>query len=284
MTVAVTGASGFIGGNLVGALRDAGIPTVALGRRRVPAVDTRPLALGTDVDPHVFDGVDVLVHCAWDLTAKTSAEVYQRNVVGSIKLFTCAAAAGVRRLVFVSSMSAYAGTKQLYGRSKLETEHLASDLGGLSLRLGLVWGLSPGGMAGAVQRLTRLPIVPMLGARSYQFTVHEDDVNAALRAAIEHPELRGVIGVAAPDPVPTPQLLTGLARLAGIRPGRFVPVPWQLAYAPMRLFEAARIPLPLRADSILGLVRPAPSVPRQEEWLRLGVRFRRFGDDAATNL
>jgi hypothetical protein len=44
----------------------------------------------------------------------------------------------------------------------------------------------------------------------------------------------------------------------------------------MRACERAGVTLPLRSDSLLGLVRPAPYVPGFDEWARLGVELRRF--------
>jgi hypothetical protein len=55
------------------------------------------------------------------------------------------------------------------------------------------------------------------------------------------------------------QLLTAVAASQGNR-CRLVPVPWRLVYAAVRLAELVPS-FPLRSDSVLGLVRPAPSVP-----------------------
>src|SRR5581483_6689306 len=103
----------------------------------------------------------------------------------------------------ISSMSAYAGTTQLYGRTKLACEDLVSARGGTSLRLGLVHGQDNRGMIGSLQRVAKLPVVPVLRPDSYQFTVHADDMarcvlETATRLPIEH----RVLGVANPRPVP----------------------------------------------------------------------------------
>jgi nucleoside-diphosphate-sugar epimerase len=266
MSVAITGASGFIGASAAAALTGHGLDVVRLGRR----AGDRPFRLGPAPDPEVFSGVDTLLHCAYDFTPTAATNIYRQNVLGTANLFRAATRAGVGRIVFISSMSAYSGTRQLYGRAKLEGEELVRELGGVALRLGLVWGEDAGGMAGAVAKLAGLPVVPVLGSRSHQFTVHRDDVVTAIRLAVQRPEVTGVIGVADPDPVPTGRLLTGLA---GGRAGRLLPIPWRPVYLAMRAAEAARIPLPLRADSVLGLVRPAPSVPRADA---LGIDYRPF--------
>ena len=281
LTVAITGANGFIGGNLAGFLQARGTKVIALGRREVDGLETRRFTLGEPLHPQALSGVDALVHCAYDFSVTRPVDIYLRNVVGAADLLHAAATSGVRRIVHVSSMSAYAGTGQLYGRSKLEIERLVTSLGGVSLRLGLVWSGQPGGMAGTVQRLSKLPVVPLIGKSSIQFLVHEDDATLALAMAIDQAGLSGVLGVAAPEPVRAEEVVAGLARLAGTKPGHLVGVPWRLVYHSMRLAEAARIPLPLRADSVLGLVRPAPDVPRVEKWAELGLEFRRLPSSTA---
>lgn len=278
-TIGVTGGSGFIGGDVLNHLSKCGHATTSLGRRpaKTPGIGFRPFELGPEIAPEALQDLDTLVHCAYDFSCRAPKSIYRRNVVGTVNLLRAAQRAGVRRIVFISSMSAYDGTSQIYGRAKLESERLVAELGGVSLRLGLVWGSGAGGMAGAVQRLTGLPIVPVLDARSHQFAVHRDDVSVAIERAITDTTLSGVLGVAHPSRVPVPRLLAGLGALDGGRtPGRFLPVPWRPVYWAMRAAEAIRVPLPLRADSVLGLVRPARELPGVAEWAQRGMSFRPF--------
>jgi hypothetical protein len=69
--------------------------------------------------------------------------------------------------------------------------------------------------------------------------------------------------------------MVGLAALEG-RECRFVSIPWQPLYWGLRLGELLRVPLPFRADSLLGLVHPAPSVPNFETLAALGIALRPF--------
>ena len=105
------------------------------------------------------------------------------------------------------------GTKQLYGRAKLDIEAQARRFGACSVRPGLVYGRRAGGMAGTLQRLTRLPVVPLIGGRSYQFTVHEDDFADAIVALADAPAVPAdPIGIANPVPVPFGQIMDRFAR------------------------------------------------------------------------
>lgn len=276
--VAVTGATGYIGSRLVAQLRTGGLETVALTRSPV-AADAGPRRVydvAAGPSPDLLDDVDVLVHCAWDLTAVKPAAVWEVNVLGTERLLDLARRAGVGRIVFVSSMSAYDGTRQLYGRSKLAAERVAFDNGGVVARLGLVYGPHWGGMAGSLRKMVSLPVTPLVGAGAHQFTVHEDDAIAALvRLATASSAPAVPLGIAHPEPVVFRDLLEAIARAAGTHP-RFVPFPWQVLYAGLRVGEVLHLPLPFRAESLLGLVRPAPSVPNADVVASLGIALRSF--------
>jgi nucleoside-diphosphate-sugar epimerase len=175
-------------------------------------------------------------------------------------------------------MSAYTGTRQLYGRAKLACEREVVSAGGDAVRLGLVYGGSAGGIIGSLSRLVSLPLLPVVGASSHQFTVHVHDMALGVVRLIERENGFGVpLGLAHPAPVRFDDLLRRLAAAKGKRP-ILVPVPWRPVYGTMRRLERIGLRLPLRADSLLGLVRPARSVPRNEVWAAMGVRLRPFDE------
>ena len=75
--IAVTGANGYIGGRIVSHLRAAGGDPIELVRR--PEADgrssaagqrARRYALAEPLEPSVLDGVETVVHAAWDLSAR----------------------------------------------------------------------------------------------------------------------------------------------------------------------------------------------------------------------
>jgi len=286
MRVGITGANGYVGTILRGAFSDHGHDVIAFARpNRVASesaaamlgvAECRPYEIKHPPSPAAFTDLDVLIHGAWDLTLVRVGDVWGVNVSGSQHLLRNAAYAGVRRVIFISSMSAYKGTRQLYGQAKLACERTANGLGGISTRLGLVYGPGWGGMAGALRKLTKLPATPLIGALSHQFTVHEADLAAAMvRIAESDVSLPEPVGLANPEPVPFRQLMKEIAATQG-RTLRAVPVPWQTVSGVLKLAEALRVPLPFRSDSILGLVRPAPGVPGIEQLKELEIEFRSF--------
>ena len=273
---AVTGANGYVGSLAVSALLGRGFSVRRLVRE--------PQSEATDYQYDILDccsveslrNIDVLVHCAYDFSATSRDAVWAVNVFGNVPTSHLAVAAQVRRTIVVSSMSAYPGTRQIYGRAKLaiETEAFARDM--FVIRPGLVYGPSWGGMAGTLRKLTSLPIVPLVGGGSYQFTLHEDDLRHAIgEIAVASEIAHRPLGLAHAEPVSTEQLIGAIARTTSTRKTRFVSIPWLPTYWAIRAVEN-NVQLPIRADSLLGLVRPAPSVPGTTEVRDLGITFRPF--------
>jgi nucleoside-diphosphate-sugar epimerase len=274
--IAVTGVTGYVGSAVARAALAGGAELVALSRRPwSEAGEWRPYDLRGDPPPNLLAGIDVVVHCAYDLTVKDRAGIVRVNVDGTARLIKLAAARGVR-VCLISSMSAYEGTRQIYGQAKLASERAVLAAGGEAIRLGLVYGGANGGMLGSLTEAIHRPVVPLVCGSSHQFTVHVDDMAAGVLKLTEPGVAVGEpVGLAHPEPVRFDRLLRDLAENAGRAPV-FLRVPWQPIYGGMRLAETLRIALSLRADSLLGLACPATKVPRVDVWEELGVPIRAF--------
>jgi nucleoside-diphosphate-sugar epimerase len=281
---ALTGATGYLGSVLEPALMNAGYSVRRLVRSPRPGTDDRRYALGDELDPDDLRGVHLLIHAAYDMGVTSRREIWTRNVFGSVRLLDAAISAEVARTITISSMSAYPGTRQLYGRAKLDIELAALNRDMAVIRPGLVYGPGWGGMAGTLRRLSGLPLLPDFGSRAVQFTVHEDDLATAVLAIGEMEDAPTVpVGAAHPTAIRFRDLLTALAVDQGRPTPRFVPVPPAAALAGLRGAETLRVPLPVRADSLLGLVRPAAAVANIEVLTQLGASFRPFGGTVASS-
>jgi nucleoside-diphosphate-sugar epimerase len=274
--VAITGASGYLGGVIRERLRADGWQTIDLVRKRSDGA-ARSFTIAGPHPSGLLTGIEALIHCAYDMSLHERADIWRVNVDGTRQLLELAKKSGVKSVIVLSSMSAFEGTEQIYGQAKLQIEADARELGACSIRPGLVYGPRSGGMAGTLTRLVGLPLVPLIAPRSYQFTVHEDDFADAVSALVtSENKLIDPIGIANPMPVPFRRILEGFARDQGRR-CKFLPIDWRLVNRILRTAERLHIPLPVRADSLLGLVNPAPSVPNLDVLESIGIQLRRFG-------
>lgn len=276
--VAITGATGYLGSSLAGFFSAHGDDVVSLSRRQ-PSNEQlrwRPFSLGSTVDEATLADVDVLIHAAWGLGSGDPAKLWEENVIGSRALIDAAEAAGVRKVVFISSMSAYFGTKQTYGLMKLAVERTVLDKGYVAIRPGLVYGDSPGGMAGTLKKVSRLPLWPHF-ARAQLFVVQEEEIAPAMASVVDdYAAFAGhVVGFANPDAVGLAPLLTWLSDRDRPRPR--VPVPAKSVILGLKAVEKAGVSLPFRSDSLLGLVQGPDAVPGQELLAARGIKFRQLG-------
>jgi nucleoside-diphosphate-sugar epimerase len=263
-SAAITGGSGYLGRRLAAHLLAEGWRVRTLGRRPsgLPGAEHEPFSLGESLSPDRLEGVDAVVHCAWDFEKKTWSGIEKVNIRGSQRLFDSVAAAESVRLVHVSTVSASGNPRSMYGRAKLLTETMATERGGMVVRPGLLYGPEPGGMVGMLRQLVRaLPLVPVLvGSRPPLYLAHEDDVCSLLRMVAQGEESTDLPLVAASrDPHSLREVLNAIATTEELR-RLFFRVPWQAVYYALRVLELARIPLPMRADSALsiGTLDPDP--------------------------
>lgn len=134
--VAVTGATGFIGGHLVQALKDAAFEPRILSRRRVAG----GLPEGTEVVTgslgdedslsELVAGADAVVHCAGLIKGVDRRALQEVNVAGTRLLAQVAARQAVPpRFVFLSSLAARHPQVSGYAASKRAAEEELSRFG-----------------------------------------------------------------------------------------------------------------------------------------------------------
>jgi nucleoside-diphosphate-sugar epimerase len=279
---AVTGAAGYLGSRLSTYLGARGWRIRALSRRRVPADEWHAYSLNDDLPVDVLRGADALIHCAYDFRPISWPDIHRTNVVGSLRLFDAARAAGVRRMVFISTLSAYPGCRSKYGKAKLAIEERAAALGAMVVRPGLVYGQNAGGMVGALNKvMASAKVVPLIGDGSWKMYPAFDEDLCELVAKLcgaEEGRQMGPITAAASTPLSFRQLLQEMGRAHGRDPV-FIPVPWRPVWLALASLEKAGFSPGFRSDSVLGLVygNPAPSFGELQE---LGAQFRPFRAEA----
>lgn len=255
MKVFITGASGFVGRNLVSRLAQKGRQSVTWSRRQEgdltdPSFDSKLRAS--------LKGCDAVVHMA----AKTSeapsraGQSQSVNVEGTAKMAALAKEAGIKKFVFVSSQSAKISHPGPYGASKKKAEDIvaASGLDWVILRPAIIYG---GGEAGIFKKFVaivdKLPVIPIPHTRVTFQPVFVNDVVDAIISVLEKPlppsRLYDVVG---PDAVSFPNLIREVARAKGLK-RILIPIPMPLAILGARLLALVMNQPPVTVDNLVGL-------------------------------
>src|ERR1700722_15637201 len=174
----VSGAGGYLGSRVMAALAQRGWQAVALTRNPKPGQRAIAFQLGAEISPEVLKGAHSLVHCAYDFKPLKWRALREVNVTGTGKLLKAARDAGVKNIVYISSVSAYEGCCSLYGKAKLETEAIARRWGVIVIRPGLIWGESSAGIFGRlVTQVEHARVLPLFGGgKQIQYPIHETDL------------------------------------------------------------------------------------------------------------
>jgi nucleoside-diphosphate-sugar epimerase len=248
--VLVTGASGMLGRAVATRLAARG-DTVTVLQRRPAGLGTAAEVLGDVADPDAVAraaaGQDAVVH----LAAKVDVvgrwpDFVRANVTGTATVLDASRAAGVRRLVHVSSPSvAHAGAalagvgaepadpdraRGAYARSKAVAERLAlaadsPGLAVLAVRPHLVWGPGDTQLVERLVARARAGRLPLIGTGAALVdTTYVDNAAAALVAAVDAPVHGEALVVTNGEPRPIGEILARVCAAAGApAPGRRVP-------------------------------------------------------------
>ncbi|HUF79503.1 MAG TPA: NAD-dependent epimerase/dehydratase family protein [Burkholderiales bacterium] len=247
----ITGASGFVGRALVDDLAAAGRSVRAAMRqpadvfaRSVEVVAVSDLTRPVEWRALLKD-VDTVVHLAGIAHAgpEIADDVYDKvNRLATAELAQAARTAGIRRLVFVSSIRAQAGPSSsadlretdlpnptdAYGRSKLAAEEAVRQSGVpfAILRPVLVYGPGVRGNMARLLQLAQKPWPLPLGlCRNRRSLLDRRNLLSAIHLALQAPATVGETYIVAdPAPLTLAEIVTALRAGMG-RPPRLIPVP-----------------------------------------------------------
>ncbi|HEU5397463.1 MAG TPA: NAD-dependent epimerase/dehydratase family protein [Verrucomicrobiae bacterium] len=259
---AITGTNGYVGGCIKSYFASHGWDIFELTRR--PKADVRGMRfqLGDEVSPQLLAGMRAFVHCAYDFQALRWGEIQAVNIEGSRKVLAAARAAGIPKIVFISTISAFPGCRSLYGKAKLEIEKIALANGALVIRPGLVYGAGAGGMFGKLaEKIRKSSLIPTMGfGRQIQYLVHHEDLCGFIeRYASGGAEVSPQVLTAANErPWQFRELLSELARGLG-KKVTFIPLQWRSVWLALKLAELAGVRLNFRSDSVVSLMYQNPN-------------------------
>lgn len=255
--IALTGGTGFVGGCLLERCRTDSLSVLSLGRTAVAGSSSDHVFL--DLGDASFDiegslrSVDVVIHCAarahvMDETLDDPLAAYlQFNTESTLRLASQAAAAGVRRFVYLSSVKALGESTRIdepfsydsplapeddYGISKARAEEGLREIAArtgmevIIIRPPLVYGRGVKANFAAMMRLAgrNLPL-PLASVRNKRSMVALDNLIDLIVTCISHKDAGNQTFMVSDDAdVSTPELLSAMTRAYGKKP-RLLPCP-----------------------------------------------------------
>jgi NADH dehydrogenase len=268
--ILVTGATGFVGRQIVRALRTEGRPVRCLVRSRSRAAPLEAigcdLSLGdvSDLESmrRAAEGCEVVIHLV--AIIQGSAANFERVMTeGTRNLVEAAKDAGVRRFILMSALGVSEETKELtpYYRAKWAMEQAVRESGleYVIFRPSITFG--PGG--GAITEFARLvrylPAIPVVGSGERRFQpISVDDVAAFFARAVDLPEAANrTFELAGPEAVTWNEFWERLAAVLG-KKRRKVHLPVGLLRAQAAVME--RLPKPLVTRDQLTMLEAGDNV------------------------
>lgn len=278
-TVAVTGATGFVGRHLVAELVRRGCRVRALARARSRA-EALPVSGVTVVEGDLFDrdsmrrlaeGADAMIHLV-GIRREAGAQTFERmHVEATRRALEAASSAGVRRFLQMSAIGANPDGASAYQRTKFAAEMLvrSSGLDWTIFRPSIIHGpdgelvqmvkdwatgrAAPWFILPYFSRITIDPSKPPFPPPKPEIPqiqpVHVDDVAWAFGEALDREESIGeVIPLGGPDAIGWPEMLTTFRDNIPLAKKRIRPVGLP---APVAIAQA-------RAASLLGFADALP--------------------------
>jgi uncharacterized protein YbjT (DUF2867 family) len=257
MRILLLGAAGFIGREILAALRARGhrvVPAVRSAASAPPFATERAIEIDLDRDIDAatwmprLAGIDAVVNCAGILQGTGAHSIDAIHRLAPIALFDACARAGVRRVIQVSAISAERAAGTAYAVTKLAADdHLrASDLDWIVVRPSLVVARGAHGGTALLRAMAALPFaipVPSKGEQLFQ-PIFIDDLAALLVRAVETDTLaRRTLDAVGPDVVALRALLEDYRRWLGFESVPAISIPAGLVKAAARLGDLLGGPL-----------------------------------------
>jgi NADH dehydrogenase len=265
MRVLITGGTGVVGASAVRAIADRGHSVRVLSRH----VATDPGWIDDHVERWPGDvtqaeslrgGADdcaVVLHMVGVVDdASPAADVRRVNVDGTRNVLAEAERAGVRKLVYVSSLGAEHGTTD-YHRSKHAAEEICRTFAGgwVILRPGAVYGPGDQHISMLLHMLRALPAIPTIegGDQPFQPIWHED-LAEALASALERDDVNGMmLDVAGAEVTSQNDLVRRISSMIG-REVPQIPLPEMIASLGLRALDAIGFDTPISASTVTMIV------------------------------
>lgn len=228
--VLLTGATGFVGGHMVKALRAAGQPVRCLVRSPVKAraqgLANVELAPGDILTPEslaaAMQGIEKVIHLVGIILERGEATFDRVHYQGTRNVLAAAKQAGVKRYLQMSALGARADARATpYQRSKWQAEQevAASGIPYVILRPSIIFGPGDGFVTQMVNMIRKAPLIPIVGTGDYKLQpIYVENVcQAFVQALTSEKATNKVFALGGPEVLSYESIIDIIARTIGIK-------------------------------------------------------------------
>lgn len=226
----------------------AAVREPAAFRRKLPDIEAVAADFNRDTTAEAWRsrlaGVEVVINCAGVLHGGRGQDIEAIHATAPIALFDACAAAGIRRVVQISAISANAEAGTDYALTKKRADdHLRGlPVDWTVVRPSLVYGDGSYGGTSALRGLAGLPCVsPLVGDGSAAFRpIHIDDLVETVARVVENGRFaRQTLEPVGPEVVTLRDLIAKYRAWLGLAPARAISIPMPLMRVASRIADLA---------------------------------------------
>lgn len=233
MRVLIVGASGYIGGRLAAVLDRLGHDLVLMSRDPISLAERFPRATVVAADllqpqtlPSALAGIEVAYYLAHSMGAGERGFA-ERDRDAAANFGKAAAATGVRRIIYLGGLGSETDdlSPHLASRQQTGVELASYGVPVTEFRAAVIIGSGSASFEILRNLTERLPVMVTprwVSTRCQPIGIR--DVLQYLAAALNHPEVSGVVEIGGPDVLSYGEMMSGYARARGLR-RVMIPVP-----------------------------------------------------------
>lgn len=243
--ILITGASGFVGRNLLRSLGDKGmrIKCLVRDRSKVDLDEKIEIVEGNISDRNVLyeatKNVDTVVHLAAVIKSSEPREFENVNVIGTKNLVNACLRNGIKKIIYVSSLDATLNRPDVYGKTKAggEDEIIRSSIDYIILRPALIYGKDSKDINILAKIVKTFPIIPVIGGGTYKFQpVYINDVCEIIAKLINSDIRNKIYYIAGEQEISMNDLIDKIASIYAKKVFK-IHVPLWLLWLPIKLYN-----------------------------------------------
>lgn len=242
----ITGATGFVGQNLLNKLTGEKIKVRCLVRDKKKIVDNSnewEIIEGDISDKNILyqatQNVDTVIHLASVIKSSDHQEFMNINVQGTRNLIEACIKNKVKKIIYISSLDAVLNKSNIYGKSKAISENAIenSNIDYIILRPALIYGKGSKDIIMLTKLIRGHPVVPVIGSgRGKLQPVYVNDICDIILKLIESDIKNKTYFIAGEQKISLNDLIDKIANMFSKKVIK-VHIPLKLLWLPLKLYS-----------------------------------------------